>query len=328
MIVPFLARIDEAERGRWLRALRGAMPEHEILPFAQLTEMQRQGVEVAIAANPDPAELLQLPSLLWVQSLWAGVEAMLAQLAEAKNKVQSGAYGGRRPKAAFKIVRMTDPQLAATMAEAVLAWSLYLHRDMPLYARQQQRKLWRQHSVPLPQQRTIGVLGLGELGRAACKKLLCNEFRVLGWSRTRRQMDGVETFCGADGLLQLLGRSDIAVVLLPLTGQTRGLLDKKRLAWMKPGASLINFARGAIIDEPALLGALDNGHISHAALDVFSREPLPADSPLWDHPSITILPHISAPTNTTTASAIAAQNIHTFIATGEIPPAVDMARGY
>jgi len=118
------------------------------------------------------------------------------------------------------------------------------------------------------------------------------------------------------------------VVLLPLTPETRGLLDEARLAHMKRGASLINFARGPIALEAALLDALSRGQLAHAVLDVFDAEPLPPAHPYWAHPDITVLPHISAPTHLGTASRLVAQNIAAFLAKGNIPPGVDLTRGY
>ncbi|WP_136659040.1 glyoxylate/hydroxypyruvate reductase A [Nitratireductor sp. XY-223] len=310
--IPFVARTDEDDRDTWLEALGTAMPSYRIKPFEELSEDDRAAARVAIVADPDPADLALLPNLEWVHSLWAGVERIVAEL----------------PVDGPKIVRLEDPQMAKTMAEAVLAWTLYLHRDMPLYRRQQEAREWKMHELPLPSQRNVGILGLGNLGRVAAGRLLEQEFNVCGWSRSGTRMEGVETFGGSEGLDRLLAKADIIVVLMPLTGETRGLLDASRLSGMKPGASLINFARGPIVDTRALLEQLDRGHLNHAVLDVFDREPLPHDSPLWSHPAVTVLPHISGPTNRTTASAIVARNIAAYFANGTIPDGVDRLRGY
>ncbi|MFS2117197.1 NAD(P)-dependent oxidoreductase, partial [Herbaspirillum frisingense] len=153
-------------------------------------------------------------------------------------------------------------------------------------------------------------------------------FPVAGWSRSPRQLDGVETFSGMQGLTQLLSRSDILVCLLPLTHDTRGLLDAARLALLPPQAQLINFARGPIIDDGALRQALDAGQLKHAVLDVFATEPLPPASWQWTHPAVTVLPHCSAPTDAATASAIVAGNIRYYRESGVIPANVDLGRGY
>ncbi len=232
------------------------------------------------------------------------------------------------PNAKFDIVRMKDPNLASTMAEAVLAWTLYLHRDMPKYHLQQKRKVWKQNDLVERKNRHIGVLGLGNLGRASVEKLLLNGFNVSGWSRNQAHIEGVKCFYGRGGLEDILPRTDILISLLPLTSETRGLLNFKRLGFLPRGASLINFSRGPIVEETALLQHIEHGHIEHAVLDVFDIEPLPPTNALWDSPNVTILPHISAPTNIQSASKLAAKNIMEYFKTGEVPEAIVRTRGY
>ena len=312
MVIPFVAQLDDSERHLWLKVLGDALPDFQVVDFDKLDPAQRAGVEVAIVADPDPADLALLPNLGWVQSLWAGVERLMTEL----------------PDAEFDIVRLTDPQLAADMSEAALAWTLYLHRDMPTYRAQQERKIWQHLELPLPSQRCVGILGLGKLGTAAAKRMLVNGFEVCGWSRSKAEIDGVKTYAGPDGLSQVLKRSDTLIVLVPLTDQTRGLLNEKTLALLPKGASVINFARGPIIDDQALLALLDSGYLKHAVLDVFDIEPLPQDNPMWQHAKTTVLPHISARTNYHTASLLAAGNITRYFETGQMPTAVDKTLGY
>lgn len=306
--IPLIARLSEAEQAAWLQALQAAMPELPVCWAVDVAWEVRSHIPVAIVANPDPAELALFPNLQWVQSLWAGVEGLVATPAK------------------FAIVRMTDPQLARSMAEAVLAWTLYLHRDMPRYRAQQAMRVWRPH--PLPAQRTVGILGLGHLGRAAAQSLVQQGFTVCGWSRSPTAIDRVDTWTGPTGLKAVLSRSQILVCLLPLTESTQGLLNTDTLAWLPAGAALINFARGPILITEALLPHLETGHLSHAVLDVFDSEPLPASSPLWLHPRVTVLPHIAAPTHKQTAAQIAAENIRQFLSAGTIPPSVDRRRSY
>lgn len=311
-IIAFVSQIPKDELEAWLVAIKSALPNHDIVPFGDLAKSQYDEIDVAIVANPNPVELACLPNLKWVQSLWAGVERLLSDM----------------PEAHFEIVRMTDPQLGLSMAEAVLAWTLYLHRDMPLYASQQKTQTWLQHPLPLASDRNVGLLGLGKLGQMAAITLKNQGFNVLGWSRTQAELEGVETFSGPEGLNQLLTKTDILVVLLPLTDETNGLLNQDRLAKLPKEASLINFARGPIVEEAALLDLLDMGHLNHAVLDVFATEPLPMDSVLWVHAKTTVLPHISAPTNIKTASKIAAGNIRRFREIGKVPDSVERSRGY
>lgn len=311
-IVPFVHGLNSVEGDQWLTALLAAQPEFDIVQSKQVTPAQASQVQVAIVANPDPAHLAKLPNLKWVHSLWAGVEKLMSAL----------------PDPNVRVARLIDNCLTDTMSEAVLAWTLYLHRDMPLYAAQQAKGIWHQWPVRTPSERTIGVLGLGELGSAAATRLAANGFEVLGWSRSPKQIDGLTTFCGDDGLRHVLRNADIIVLLLPLTPDTRGLIGSQALSLMKKGSSLINFARGTIVETEALNAALDSGLLNHAVLDVFTVEPLPADNQLWTNPRVTILPHISAPTNKSSASAHVVGSITRWFAGGSAPIFVDVAQGY
>jgi glyoxylate/hydroxypyruvate reductase A len=305
-------RLAPAAETAWVGRLRHAMPDEKIDCFRSLTPAQRAEVDIAIVANPDPAELTQLPRLVWVQSLWAGVERLVAELGDFP-----------RP-----IVRLVDPELARTMAEASLAWTYYLFRDMPLYAAQQRDREWVQHPYKRPDKTTVGVLGLGELGTAAAFRLQDAGFNVAGWSRQQKNLTGITCFSGEAGLNDMLAQSEILICLLPLTDRTRGLLNVERLRCLPKAAQIVNFARGPIIDDAALITALDNGHIRHAVLDVFDVEPLPTASSYWGHPSVTVLPHISASTDPESAVRIVANHIAAYRRDGAIPPAVDVARGY
>lgn len=311
-VIAFLSRMSADYQRPYLDALRAALPGEIVAPLAELSASQREQASVAIVANPDPADVVALPGLLWIQSLWAGVESLIAAL----------------PSDSPPIMRLIDPEMSRTMAEAVLAWTYYLQRDMPRYARQQTQRVWSQHAYRKPSQTTVGLLGLGELGQAAAERLRDAGFVVHGWSRSPKTLDGVETYARESGLNAMLAASDIVISLIPLTAQTRGMLDAERLGRLKPGASLINFSRGPVIVTTALLDALDRGHLTHAVLDVFDVEPLPVDSSFWDHPRVTVLPHISAPTDHDTAAQVIADNIRDFRETGRIPSNVNLTRGY
>lgn len=308
--IAFVADINSEEANSWLAHFARLMPEAPVVPFDALADLE--AVEVAIVANPCPADLLKLPNLKWIQSLWAGVEGILKEPSLDH----------------IPLVRMTDPNLAETMAEAVLAWTLYLHRDMPAYAQQQKEAIWKQMPFTRASSRTVGVLGLGKLGLASATVLKGAGFNAAGWSRSLKTMDGVQTFAGRDGLTEMLGRTDILVCLLPHTLETRNLLDAKAFATLKKGGSLINFGRGAIVDHEALIDALDSGHMNHAVLDVFRQEPLPAKNALWQHPHITVLPHISAPTDPVSASQLVVMNMRHYQNDGSMPVMVNRQTGY
>lgn len=310
--IAFVSRLNEQEELEWLEVLRQRMPAETIISFRQLNPELKARIELAIVANPDPVEVAQLSSLTWIHSLWAGVERLVTELGPA----------------APPIVRLVDPELARVMAEAVLAWTYYLQRDMPAYRQQQALSEWKPRPYRHPSTLQIGLLGLGELGKECARKLLEAGFTVQGWSASPKSLPGVEALTGEDGLTKLLSTSDITICLLPLTPATRHLLNRQRLSVMPQGASIINFARGAIIDHAALVDHLNAGHIDHAVLDVFEQEPLPQASPLWSHPRITVLPHISAPTTHESAASIVATNVALWRKTGLLPKTIQPSRGY
>ncbi|EIF34891.1 phosphoglycerate dehydrogenase-like oxidoreductase [Burkholderia sp. Ch1-1] len=302
---------DEQEAG-YLAALAAAMPAETIVALRKASADELARSTIAIVARPDPAALAVLPRLAWIQSLWAGVEQLVASL----------------PPDGTPVVRLVDPELSRTMAEAVLAWTYYLQRDMPAYRLQQQARVWTQQIYRKPADTTVGIVGLGTLGGRAANRLIDAGFRVSGWSRTPKTLAGVCARHGTDGLVRMLGESDIVVCLVPLTADTRRLVDRQAFAAMKRGAALINFSRGPVVAAQDLLQALDDGQLSHAVLDVFDIEPLPGDSPFWQHPAVTVLPHISAPTDIHTAASVIATNVATYRATGRIPDSIDFSRGY
>jgi glyoxylate/hydroxypyruvate reductase A len=313
-VVPFVRDLSSGPNDALVAGLQQALGDVELAVHAEMPPDLLENVTVAIVDGPSAEQLVTMPRLEFVQSTWAGVEAILPVV-----------------PGHVHVARMIDPQLGATMAEAVLAWTLYLHRDMPRYAAQQQATQWQAHPPVRASNRRVGIVGLGALGSVAAVALAQQGFAVAGWSRTPKSIDGIECFDGGrSGLTELLARSDIVVNLLPDTAATVGVFDADAFAAMPAGSSIINFGRGPTVDDAALLDALDSGHVGHAVLDVFDIEPLPSDHRYWSHPQVTVLPHISGPTPDDTAAVIAAENVRRFLATGELPidALVDRARGY
>ena len=315
MKIAFDARMDGAERAGWWRALTDALPDDDwIDPAVEGTQSARWcEADIAIVANPLPGRLAHSTRLKLIQSLWAGVDRLLADATLP---------------AGVPIARMVDPMMNRAMAETA-AWAvLSLHRRAFDYAAQQRRTEWR----PLPQRRAdevaVLVLGLGQMGRTTALQLAALGYRVSGWSARAQAVDGVEAHAGWASLPAALGAADIVVNLLPLTDDTRGLFDRTRLAQMRAGASLVNLARGAHVVEKELLVALNTNHLAHAVLDVFDSEPLPATHVFWFHPRVTMWPHAAAQTDLRSAAAVVAANVEA-VRRGE-PPAhlVDRARGY
>jgi glyoxylate/hydroxypyruvate reductase len=292
---------------RWRPLLEAALPSDRLFAWP---DVNGGDIDVAIVATHPPGTFAQLPRLKLIQSLWMGVENILAD-AEVP--------------AAVPLARLIDPGMVHAMAETVIASVIDWHRLRYLYRAQQRERAWKWQRQRLPSDRTVGLLGLGELGAHAAARLVALGFNVCGWSRRPKQIAGVH--CSTD-LGEVLQRSDAVVCLLPLTPQTRGVLNGAALARMREGGCLVNVARGAHVVLPDLLAALETGQLAHAYLDVFETEPLPADSPLWGHPGLTITPHVAALTEPRTAIAKIVQNVER-VRRGEPPlNAVDRGAGY
>jgi glyoxylate/hydroxypyruvate reductase A len=204
---------------------------------------------------------------------------------------------------------MVDEGLTRGMVEWVAGHVLRYHLGIDDHVLGQDG-VWRGGVIPpLARWRRVAVLGLGEIGGAVAQNLAAFGFDVEGWSRRPRELPGIATRSGPDGLAAVLARSEILVTLLPATAATGNLLDAAALALLPPGARLINPGRGTLIDDAALLAALDSGHLAHATLDVFRTEPLPPDHPFWAHPKVTVTPHVASETRPETASEAIAANI-------------------
>ncbi|MDH3319119.1 MAG: glyoxylate/hydroxypyruvate reductase A [Betaproteobacteria bacterium] len=292
---------------RWRRLLEPALPQDRLFAWP---DVNGGDIDVALVATHPQGTFAQLPRLKLIQSLWMGVENILAD-----TEVPRG----------VPLARLIDPGMVHAMAETVIASVLDWHRQRHVYRAQQRARLWKWQTQLLPSDRTVGLLGLGELGSYAAARLLALGFKVCGWSRRPRTIDGVH--CSTD-LDEILSQSQAVVCLLPLTAQTRGVLNARALARMPRGGCIINVARGAHLVMPDLIAALDSGQLAHAYLDVFETEPLPADSPLWAHPGITVTPHIAALTEPRTAVPKIVENIER-VRRGEVPlNLVDFSAGY
>lgn len=226
------------------------------------------------------------------------------------------------------VVRMIEPGLTRAMCEYVLWAVLSIHRDMLAYRRQQLQKNWDALRVWPASKRRIGVMGLGQLGRAVLKQLHSMDFQCLGWSRTVHQIDAVQCFHGAEMLNTFLSQCDILICLLPLTESTRGILSADLFKHLPKGAALVHVGRGEHLQTDDLLNALDSGQLAEAVLDVTTPEPLPAESPLWSHPKVVITPHIASMTQPETAIEVVLENIQRHRSGQPLLGLVDRERGY
>lgn len=245
-------------------------------------------VEAILAYKLPPGLAARFPNLRFVASAGAGADELLASDLPAN----------------VAVTRAVDPMQGMRMAQYVAMMLLAWHRDLARYRAQQQSAQW-ERQLPEPEERwTVGLMGYGLLGRAVAATLRGLGYPVRAWTRTPHAgptatafaaADGVPAFfAGGDALPAFLAGTRVLVCLLPLTAVTRGLIDDGVLNALPRDAYLINVSRGAVLDEPALLRALDSGHLAGAALDTFVQEPLPPDSPLWTHPRVIATPHIAA----------------------------------
>jgi len=286
----------------WLPLLSSALPKDEFV--------LEGGCDVALVANPPPGVLDKLGNAKLIQSLWMGVEKLIADPALPRH---------------VPLARLVDPGMVAAMSEMVLAQVLDWHRHLFLYRYHQQHGTWRQLDQKLASDRTVGILGLGTLGSDAARKLVALGFKVSGYSRRPKEIPGVRR---VTDLQLLLEQTDALVCLLPLTPQTQGILNAANLGRLKQGACVINLARGGHVVSADLRAALDSGKLSRAYLDVFDREPLPADDPLWRHPAVSITPHVAALTEPRTAVPRIVENIERVRRGEQALNLVDFSAGY
>lgn len=266
---------------------------------------------VVYAPDAGLEDFTPFTNLKAVLSLWAGVESFQANATLTA-----------------PLARMVDAGLSAGMAEWVLGHSLRHHLGIDAHILGQDG-IWRHDlTPPLARCRQVGILGLGELGRTCARYLHAAGFAVSGWSRRMKSLPDIACLAGAAGLNNLLSRAEILVLLLPLTHETENILNAETLARLPKGAFILNPGRGALIDDAALLGALDRSQIAHATLDVFRTEPLPPDHPFWAHPAVTVTPHIASETRAETASDAIAENISRGESGAPFLYLVDRARGY
>lgn len=245
-----------------------------------------------------------------VLSLWAGVERIVGNASLTQ-----------------PLCRMVDPGLTMGMVEWVVGHSLRHHLGMDRHI-VNPGHVWDHTCPPLARDRRVAVLGMGALGTACARALAALNFAVMGWSRGAKTLAGITCYHGDDALKSVLGLADIVITLLPRTPDTENLLNRERLGWLKPGAVILNPGRGALIDDTALLAALDRGRVGHATLDVFRVEPLPQDHPFWAHPQITITPHIAADTRPASATTVLVENIRRGQAGLPLLHQVDRVLGY
>lgn len=307
-ILVFYSEFDSFEG--WSALLAPHLPG---ITLCRADEVQdADSVHYALAWKPPHGFFTPYRNLKLLVNLGAGVDSLV----------------GRDDLPDIPIIRLSDPDMARMMAGYVLFAVLRYARDIPAFERAQREHRWHYLHPRLPASIRVGVLGLGELGSYAALELMRQGFDVRGWSRSQKALEGIVCSSGIASLDDFLSTTDILVVMLPLTPETQGLLNAERLARLPIGSSFINVSRGAIVDQAALTQALRNGQIAGATLDVFDREPLPSDDPLWAMENVLITPHLASVAIPASAARQVADNILR-IARGEpVLNQVFPARGY
>jgi glyoxylate/hydroxypyruvate reductase len=311
-----LVAMKEWDTSHWVARFAGLLPDRKIVTLDE--PFDRRDVHYVASWKHPPGSLAGLPNLAAIFSLGAGVDHLMSD--------------PRLPEA--PIVRVVDADLTERMSEYVVLHCLMHLRQTQRYAAQQRQRLWLDdRDQPGAREVRVGIMGLGVLGGDAARKLKAIGSDVAGWSRSERALEGIATFAGEDGLAPFLARTDILVSLLPLTEATRGILDKQLFAKLARngrlgGPVLINAGRGGLQVEVDIVAALDDGTLKGATLDVFETEPLPADSPLWTHPAVTITPHNAAISEANAICARIADQIRRFEAGEPLDNLVDRDLGY
>ena len=310
MTVAVYLPADEKTRW-WVEMLRGLLPGWTVEAMDAISDPAT--VSYAVVWRPRSGDLARLANLKAIVSIGAGIDHVLAD--------------GALPRS-VPIIRTVGRDLTQRMREYVALHVLRHHRDMPRQLRAQAEHDWHAIVVPVAPNRTVGVMGLGNLGAAAAKTLAGLGFATRGWSKSPKTIPPVDTFAGEDGLGAFLDGCDILVNLLPLTERTRGILNADLFARLTTGACVINCARGPHLVDEDLLAALESGQIKQATLDVFHQEPLPPGHPFWCHPAITVTPHVASQIDAATGGRLIAANLKTFARTGTCAGLTDAARGY
>lgn len=295
----------------WIAGFKTALPQAEVVVW-------QEGIDIA------PCDYA---------ILWAPPTAMLPHLAHVKAIFIAGAGVDGALKFAdalppVPLIRLADAGMGVQMAEYVIHAVLRYYRRFDEYEKQARAGQWKPLSLTPKEDFSIGVMGMGVLGKRVLDALAPFGFALRGWSRSQKDMAGVASYAGADGLDDFLRGTRVLVCMLPLTPETTNLLDRSRLLLLPEGAFLINVGRGAHVAEPDLLTLIRSGHIAGATLDVFRNEPLPAPHPFWDEQRITITPHISALTLPFESVVQIAGKIEALERGEPVADLVDRTRGY
>lgn len=295
----------------WIDGVLASMPEIEIRTLDDPGDPAE--IEFALVGRVARGTLARFPNLRLIGTIMAGVDWLL---------------GDPDLPPGVPVVRCGNPAGDAMITENVMLHVLRHHRQLPAYAAAQARAEWIRLAQPMAAERGVGFMGLGVIARPAAERVRDLGFRVAAWTRRPSAIAGIESFHGAAGLAPFLARSEIVVNLLPLTTETREILNADAFAAMPEGAAVINLGRGEHVADADLMAALDSGHLAAATLDVYRTEPLPAEDPLWRHAMIILMPHCSRQIKPSEIAPQIADCIRRLRAGEKLPQTVDREAGY
>jgi glyoxylate/hydroxypyruvate reductase A len=311
MIVAFLIIMPTMKTASWEKRILASEPgiDLRVWPAAGA----REEVAFVLAWRPPHGELRRFPNLKCIASMGAGVDNILSD---------------PDLPAGVPITRIVDVSMARSMSEYVVMGVLNYCRSTRFFKDRETEEVWQPIIPRLAEKETIGILGLGQLGLDAARKLMALGFKVAGWRRSDLLQEGISTFCGRDQFAAFLAESRILINMLPLTPATENILNRDTFGHLPRGAYLINVARGQHLVEADLLAAIASGQLSGACLDVFRTEPLPEKHPFWQHPDITVTPHIASLTNPAAVIPQIMENYRRVKAGQAVLNRVDCNRGY
>ncbi|MCB0491969.1 MAG: glyoxylate/hydroxypyruvate reductase A [Cyclobacteriaceae bacterium] len=269
----------------WISALKEVDPDLDIRSFPNDTN--RDEISFALTWRHPYGIFKDYPNLKCISSMGAGVDHLLRDPDLPKQ---------------VSIVRLADPYLAQDMAEFVLALIMNHLRDLNAFKIKQTESIWKPADYLRIRDVKVGIMGMGAIGKRVATELQKAGFNVMGWARTSKEIPGITVYAGANEFPKFLNETDILVSVLPLTNETKGILNKKNLQLLPKNAFVINVGRGEQLIDEDLVTLISEGHLSGASLDVFTEEPLPKNNILWKQPRVNVTPHIASLTNPTSVA--------------------------
>ena len=295
----------------WKEALKKSAPEIPI--YSYLEDHPRENIKMALVWKHPAGAIKEYPNLECIASTGAGVDFLFEDKDLPTN---------------IPITRVVDEYLAKDMSEHVIALIFSHLKNLNQYKVDQFNKVWKPFGYYRIEDLSIGIMGLGALGKVLAEDLLRFGFKVQGWSGTRKNLSGIKTFAGGKAQKPFLNSTQILVCLLPLTKETSGILNKDLFSQLPKGAHIINVARGRHLVDNDLLEMLDNDHLSGASLDVYHQEPLPTDHPFWEHPKVHMTPHYASVSDTNSVVPQILENYRRLESGQKLLNLVSIAKGY